>query len=451
MDSEMESMLRDHTETAYGRMRGFEISGGGFEWFGRGSAQAYLTSWALVQFSIMDEILDDFDQGFVDRSVAFLRTLADSDGGWSGGSSANWQRMHGARRDAAELFVVYGLARSGHVSGFEAQFDAVEEVVTDSDSAYKVAMATGALHAANRSPDVVRQGVSRLEEMQSGDGGFRPSSGRSWAGGYGGAFNVETTGLAALTLIEAGGSQSAVSNAIDWLDGQKSGAGWWGSTQSTVMALEARVAYEREGVGDASGPVTVTIDGEEAGSVHVSTEDQRPQHIEDIGHKLSEDSREIAIHSEVPLTYDLEVDWRLEKFETEGESPLHFDVTIQDIDQVQMGDEISIQLQLQNLEDEALGMSVARLALPAGVEVADRELAALIDRTEVDYYETTGREIILYFDEFDAEDSERFRLSATAAVPGLYEVPASVAYAYYRDESQWQWSEASEVEVTIPR
>ncbi len=451
LDSETESMLRDHTQVAYGRMRGFEISGGGFEWFGRGSAQAYLTAWALVQFTVMEDMLDDFDRGLVNRSVAFLRTLADDDGGWSGGSSANWQRMTGERRKAAELFVVYGLARSGHTAGFESQFEAIEEVVTDSDSAYEVALATAALNAANRSPDVVREGVRRLESFQSSDGGFRPTTGRSWAGGYGGAFNVETTGLAAMTLIEAGGSRSAVTRAIEWLDGQKTGAGWWGSTQSTVMALEARVAYEREGVGVAEGPVTVSVGGEEVASLHVTTEDQRPQYITDIAGALSEDNREIVIRSEVPLNYDVELEWRLEKFEAEGQSPLHFDVTVQDIDTVNMGDEISIHVQLQNLEDEGLGMSVARITTPAGVEVSDRELAALVERTEVDYYETTGREIILYFDELEAEASHRFRFSATADVPGRYEVPASVAYAYYRDESEWQWSETGEVKVRIPR
>ena len=451
LDEEMRSQLRSHIMAGYQRLLGFEAEGGGFEWFGRTDGQAHLTAWGLVQFSLMQDIVEEFDPAIIERSVEFLQSLSQPDGSWRVMGTRSWLRMSSEQQEASELFVLYGLARAGRTAGFEPQFERAVQVGKESDNAYEVALVAAALAYADWDQSETKAVIDRLVQLQESDGSWSPSGGRSWAGGFAQAFNVETTAVATLALIEAGAPVSAITPAIEWLDGQRTRMGWWGTTQATVMALEARISYEREGLEVTDGPVTLTVGGAELGRAHVSADDQRPIRIDDFGDALKQGENQLQIHSDIALSYDVEITYRVEQFDVAGDGPLDFNVWVADMDEVAMGDEVSVQLQLKNLESQALGMVVARVILPAGVEVASRELAALVDRTPVDFYETTGREIVLYFDDLDGDEEHQIRFSATAAVPGAYELPASVAFPYYRDESSWQWGERSEFIVGPPR
>ncbi len=447
LEGDFVQTLRSHIDAGHERLLGFETAGGGFEWFGRGKGQAYLTAWGLVQFTKAEAIIDDFDRSVIDRSVAFMRSLRSDDGWWDSTRDDEWQRTSGDRRRAAELFALYGLAYAGQIDGFEAQLDRAVEIAGESEHAYEIALVAATLAHSGTHGGSLQKLSRRLVQMQNGDGSWTPGSSVSWAGGYGGAFQVETTGLAASALIESGASRQAITSAIKWLDANKRATAWWGTTIATVMALEARVAFEREGLDTSQGPVTLVVDGREVGQVNVSSEDRRPSRIDGFGDLLEGGINDVRIISNVPVNYDLEVNFRVEKFDDGGEGPVDFQVWLGDGDSVALGREQSIRARVENLEDDALGMVLLRVALPAGLEVEPRELDALVDRSAVDFYETTAREIILYFREFDGGEVQELRWSAVAAVPGRFESPPSVAYPYYRDESYWSWGEAGQFEV----
>ena len=450
LDASSVEQLERNIDAGYQLLKGYEISDGGFEWFGRPPAQAALSSWGLVQFTAMKEIVDDFDDAILDRTVEFLRSLQADDGSWDSGNSGAWQRISPNNRTPAELLVIFGLARVGETEGFEKQLEDAANVATESEDLYEIALATAALASANYDSGAVDAGMSRLLERQDSDGGWSPQSGRSWTWGYGNSFDVETTGLATLALVEGGGPSAAIGEAVDWLGDRKTARGWWGSTQATVMALEARIAYEREGLDITEGNVALVVDGETVEEIFVESGDLEPVRLSDWGGYLTDGTEEIAVRSELGVEYDIELDWRVEQFDTDDGGPLAVDFRLGDGHDAQMGDEVGIELDVANLDDDRLGMVIARVALPAGVEVGDRELDALVERSAVDSYETTGRDVILYFEDMDANEEHSLRFSATAAVPGRFEVPASVAYPYYRDESHWQWGERSEFRVHRP-
>ena len=448
LDGALTLQLERNIEAGYRLLSGYEIPGGGFEWFGRPPAQAALSAWGLVQFTAMKEIVDDFDEGVLDRTMSFLRSLQDADGSWDRGNSAAWQRIAPADRRPAELLVIYGLARVGETQGFEKQLEEAAQIAAETDDLYHLALSTAALAFADH-PGASR-GMERLLARQEEDGSWKPKGGRGWTWGYGNSFDVETTGVAAQALIAGGASRAPITGAINWLGGKRTRNGWWGSTQATVMAMEARIAYEQQGLDTSSGTVRVLVDGEEVGRTRVDGDDVKPARIINLGQYLTEDSGELVVQSEVGVDYDLELSWRVEAFDINGESPLDVHLEIGDGSTVRMGDEVSMRLEVTNRESNRLGMVIARVALPAGVEVTDRELDALVQRSAVDLYETTGRDIILYFEDMEGDEHHALRFSGTAAVPGQFEVPAYVAYPYYRDETHWKWGESSTFFVSTP-
>ncbi len=136
--------------------------------------------------------------------------------------------------------------------------------------------------------------------------------------------------------------------------------------------------------------------------------------------------------------------------EDDGEI-LKIDVSIPDSEDLTMGDEVSLQLELSHKADEDPGKVVVRLALPGGFAVSDRELEALVERSGVDEYRISGREIWLYFEELEAGQEKSLSLSATARVPGVFEMPASFAFPDSGEESQLAWSEAKKIGVRLPQ
>lgn len=440
LDGKLRAELREHIQAGYDRMRSYEVADGGFDWFGRGPAQMHLTAWGLLQFSMMDDIIDVDDQ-MVRRAVSALHN------GWQNDES--WRRLSDDRRRSAQLFSLYALARADELNRLSAHLDRASRFAETSESSYDFALA--AATAAYAGLDDADRLVSRLVQRQNDDGSWDGGDQVSWSGATGRALDVETTALATLAILESDGPQGAASDAIAWLDEQKSDTAWWGSTQATVLALDARNAFDSADPGDEEGPVTVSIDGQELEGAHIAADDPEPVRLDGLGTEIADENSELSIASEVPLSYDLTVTWRSEDFVAQELSPLTFDVGLEGADDAQLGDDLTLSVELENRKERALGMTVARIPLPAGVEIAPRELDAMVDRTDVDYYETTGRDIVLYFDEFGAEEHQRVDMTATAAVPGSYEFPAPVAYPYYRDEDHWQWGEPTRFAIATPQ
>ncbi len=447
LDFEMEKTLKNHINYGYGRMMGFEIPTGGFEWFGNPPANAPLSAWGLLQFTEMSELVDDFDPDVIDRTARWLATLAGPDGTWKEDNRA-WSRTRGDQRRPAELFVLYGLARAGVVDDFRPQLTAAVSDALESDRLYEVALATAALAYADYHSDVVGQAIDRLVSFQNDDGGWTVDKGSSWTFARGNALDVETTALAVLAILEGEGPRDAAARGADWLATQKTGNGWWGSTQATVLALDARITFETDGP-EQRGAVTVRVGDEIAAQLEVSTDSVEPVRVDAADFSLSEEDNRLSVESDLRVGFDAELNWRVEQFEAHGELPLSLDVQIGG-ESAQMGDEVSIAIEMENMEADMLGMSLIRLALPAGVDVSPSVLDDLVERSAVDFYETRGREVILYFDNVDGAQRESLRFSGTAAIPGDFEVPASVAYPYYRDESYWNWTEPGVFTVKTP-
>src|SRR5207249_602334 len=69
-----------------------------------------------------------------------------------------------------------------------------------------------------------------------------PTAGQSLCYSHGDSATIETTALAVLAMLKAGGNTASVNQALTYIVKSKDASGTWGSTQATILSLKALVA-----------------------------------------------------------------------------------------------------------------------------------------------------------------------------------------------------------------
>ncbi|MFQ6015911.1 MAG: hypothetical protein ACE5NP_10780 [Anaerolineae bacterium] len=76
-------------------------------------------------------------------------------------------------------------------------------------------------------------------------------------------------------------------------------------------------------------------------------------------------------------------------------------------------------------------MVLVDLGLPPGFAVLSEDLSALVETGQIARYELTGRQIIIYLEDFSSEEPLTFSYRLRAKYPLKAKAPLSTAYDYY--------------------
>jgi len=116
---------------------------------------------------------------------------------------------------------------------------------------------------------------------------------------------------------------------------------------------------------------------------------------------------------------------------------------------VKEGETVGCTVTVSNTSAEAggVGMVVAVVGVPAGLEARADQLRELVKEGRIACFELKNREIILYWRGMAPLSSKTVPLSLLAIVPGQFRGPASRAYVYYDDDER-HWIDPMSVVVT---
>jgi hypothetical protein len=252
---------------------------------------------------------------------------------------------------------------------------------------------------------------------------------------------LETTALAVLAWLRDPAHAASVERALRWIAGRWEN-GHFGSTQATVLALEAILAHDAASA--AARPartVTVLVDGEPMGTVEIP-EGARETVLGPPLPVLASGGRHvIALEmagGEAPLPYAIDVRLHARTPPAVADAPLTLNTQVLG-EGAREGEPIDVRVVVRNAGTASVGMPVAIVGLPGGVEVRADRLAELVKEGAIASYETRGREVILYWLGFEPGEERVVTLSCIAAVPGVYRAPASRAYPYYAPHAKtWE-------------
>jgi CD109 antigen len=242
---------------------------------------------------------------------------------------------------------------------------------------------------------------------------------------------IETTGYAAMALLRHGDAFNS-SRAAQWLTSQRNAYGGFGSTQDTVVGIQALVEYESGGRADVDLDITVSGDDFER-TIRVTPENFDLLQIVELPvggeHKLSVDGKGKAVGQLV------------RRFNMPDAQPQSLDILSIEVDydttDVEVDDTVTVSARLtfNPPQPAEAGMIVMDISIPTGFAAVEETLArAIYEDARLKRYEVAGRKVIFYVENLHQGESVSLEFEVRALYPVKAKAVASKAYAYYQPD-----------------
>ncbi|MBI3726248.1 hypothetical protein HY251_20170 [bacterium] len=420
-------------ERGYKMLKSFECKKDGYEWFGADPGHEALTAMGVMEFTDMAHVYGAVDQGMIDRTRGWLLSKRDGKGGFTRGQRAlhTWSDSY----ELTNAYITWALSQA-RVTGIEKEVAAVREQALATDDAYFLALAANVL--LDTKDPAAEKVLEKLGKKQAEDGAVKGAkTSITCSGGEG--LEIETTSLAILAWLRAPAHTASCEKAMHWLLERAKG-GRFGSTQSTVLALKAIVAYDAaHATPKKPGAVLLVVDGKVYDEKRFSADQQGSIVLPPFGDALTpgEHKVEVKLVGGTPMPYSLTVRYNALKPASSPSCKVSLSTKLV-ASEVNEGETVDLRVQVANVTAETIPMTMAIVGLPGGLESRADQLKELVKEGKIDFFETRGREVILYKRGMAASEKCDLVLNLVAAIPGTYRGPASRAYLYYTDEDE-QW------------
>ena len=410
--------------TGYQRQLTYQRSDGSFSAFGESDEEGslWLTAFVLKSFAQADGLI------YIDEAV--LRDAADwilarqrSDGSFEPVGFVHHQELLGGLQGNTALtaYVAIALHEAGYDRQLAASIAYLESRLDDIDDAYTMAIVAYALELAGspRAGDANRA----LLDLATAD-----AEGLHWDG----PAMVETTGYALLALLERGDAFNA-SRAARWLATQRNAFGGYGSTQDTVVGLQALIEY----AAGARFDVDMTVDlaaGDWSKHLAINAENADVVQIVELPDVAD---LQISAAGSGRLVAQMVQRFNMPAVDRPAVEMFRIDVEYS-ADHVAVDDLIEVTARFAFTPPEVVGsapdagMVVLDVAIPTGFAPVTETVEMLVnDYARVKRYEVAGRKVILYLEDLSPGEELELRFDARARYPVRAQPVTSRAYSYY--------------------
>ena len=460
---EIEKRALGLLENGYAKLTSFECMSTenkkrGYEWFG-GTAPAHeaLTAYGLLQFRDMGRLIK-VDQAMVKRTQDYIMGQRDGNGGFKRNPRA-LDSFGRAPDDITNAYIVWSLTESGKEDDVSKEIAALKEKAGNSSDPYFLALVANSL--INRDDRVSAINLLKKIIAVQKDDGRLVAEKTSITGSGGVSLEIETTALAILALLKANEAEFnlPVRKAITWVGKQRNGSGSFGSTQSTILALKALIAFTKANKKTAeAGEVKLFLGNEEmskivfaAGATDVM-ELKLPKPEQNF--KPGENTLRLEVTGK--NTFPATLSWTYNTLKPVGGAkvPLGIETKLSS-EKAREGDSLQLKIKVKNNENKGQGMAVAVVGLPAGLSLPEdfKQLKQLClvpedgTRSTLSAFEVLGRELVLYWRDLSPAQEIELNIDLICRVPGIYNGQASRAYLYYNPELK-QWVEPLKVAIS---
>ena len=442
---EIELQAREYISQGYQRLLTFEVTGGGFEWFGSPPAHKILTAYGLMEFSDMAQV-HAVDPAVITRTAAWLAAQQEGDGSWTpdaGGIAEGAINNYQNDTYRTTAYILWALLEADY-NGPEVSL-AVGYLRANRDaaaSAYTRAIAAQALISNDPSDAVGTDFLDQLAEDANVEdeaaywGDEEGASGMTHS--MGNAHVLETTALVADVFLRARRHMELATQALTFLVRNKDSYGNFSTTQATVYALRAMIRSIASSTTEADGTIEVFHNGELVDTILVTPEDSDVFRQLDLKEWIVEGGEnlvELVMTGEGSLMYQTVGTYWMpwEDVPEELVGPMSIDVSY-DRTSLEVDDTVSVNVTLTNNTSGSLMMVLIDLGIPPGFDLQTDDLDALIAAGVFRRYERAGRQLLLYFDEIGPGDPMELSYRLIARNPMRGEAPASSAYLYYEPD-----------------
>ena len=444
-NTKIQSKAKSYLESGYKRLIGYEVKGGGFEWFGHPPAHEALTAYGLLEFTDMKSVYP-VDKKMLDRTAKWLLGRKDENGSWkiSNAGLHSWLGTSEIR----DAYIVWALCEAGYASKIGLEIEKSYSDALTTEDPYIMGLVCNALFKAKD-----KRAESLLEillKTQEKDGSFIGKT-ASVTRSKGKNLILETTALVSLAMMKSNHvSLFELERAITTIAKSKTQYGF-GSTQATVLSLKALIEYEDFKSKDVlQGKIELLVDGKVIDqSVQFNTKQSNSIALSDLGKFVSEGKHTVEVrfvNSKKAIPFELQLSYH-SKLPQVQESDCK--VTLKtDLKrgEVQHGETLRLTTALSNNTEKGQASPIAIIGIPSGLSPQPWQLKDIQEKKLIDYYEIIDDKIVFYFNGLEANETRTIHLDLKADIPGNFESPASCAYLYYENDVV-NWVNPSSVRV----
>ena len=431
----------------YQRELTYQRQDGSFSAFGDSDQEGslWLTAFVLKTFAEAQELMY-IDPQVLDEAAAWIQGHQQGDGSFENVGFLHHQELLGGLqgRDALTAYVAIALLEAGNRSAADRAMAYLEGRLEGMEDPYTAAITAYAMElAGSASRDDAHGKLMELVQMD-GDAIY-------WGGGvpgivpkYGGrrppqSAAIETTGYALLALVERGDLVNA-GRAAKWLAGQRNAYGGFGSTQDTVVGLQALTAFATESRGDVDATVTLRS-GDWSAEMRIEAANADVLQTFEVPLPEFPVTVTSAGEGDVVVQHVL----RYSVPETGAEAQEVFEIEVDyGTEHVAVDDLITVTASIRFNPPQVIGtrgimagMVVLDVAVPTGFEPVRETIEALVERYEkLKRYEVAGRKVILYIEDMSPGEQLRYSFQARAKYPVRAKEVVSQVYSYYKPEQR---------------
>ncbi len=431
----IEKKALGYIEAGYKRLIGFETKEDGFEWFGHSPAHEALTAYGLLEFTDMQEFIQ-VDKSMLERTKQFLMKRRNGDGTFKI-APGGYDRFASVPNKIANIYIVYALTQAG--VGKEIQLEyatAVKQAIASKDG-YQMAMMALAASNMHNEGDFAKL----MDLLNDSYSKTNLASETSVVNSRDASLRVEALALYSMALAKEKSPKVEVMAAtISKILNEKSYYGY-GSTQATVLALDAVVTYSK-----LVGKIT-----EEEATVNFLVNDKKAELGNTVASTLSDGENTFAINYSNPkqaIPYQLQVSYNTFTPPNSSKAELKLSTKLL-ANRTKVGETVRMEIEVRNDKAILQPMAIAKIGIPAGLSTQPWQLKEIMERNQVAYYEIFDNYLVLYWMGFAVGETKKINLDLKAEIPGTYKAKASNTYLYYTPEYK-HWNDGVEVEVKEP-
>lgn len=443
------------------RLLTFETSTKGYEWFGQAPGHEALSAYGVMQFADISRVKSnthqDYNTSHIERTVEFLLARKDNQGGFNLNPKALDQFGRGGK-EVSNAYILYSLARSGIVkqSDINKELQNAKEEALKSKDPYRLALVSNTML-------ILKDGdapkfLETLMKLQKEDGSWTSDKENTITNGRGVSYAIEATSLAILSIYEYHKQNpgklymefnSQLDKAAKFIFDNRSIGGGFGNTQSTVMALQALVAYQVLAKAPQNAEVKILVDGKVVATKQINQETRGKLTIDIPAKYLKDGKHTVAVScgdkDAEAFPHSLQINYYSLQPNSSKNAPLKLTTQLVKT-QVKESDYVQLRATLTNTGKLAQGMSMAILSIPAGLTLEPKFLKELQDNKVFDFYELSNNKLICYYRSMQPKESKTIAINLKAQVPGTFQSDASFAYLYYNALDKY-YTEGMKVEI----
>jgi hypothetical protein len=458
----IEAKAKQYIHLGYQRLVGFEVKGGGFDWFGNPPANRTLTAYGLMEFEDMAKV-HEVDPKLIERTRKWLLEQQKPNGSWA--PEGHVPQNLPAGRDGSALarlrttaYIAWALHR-GLQEKVEAKRNAAEpnenrlsvfpagqflqshppETINDPYTLALVCNALLAIYSGGESWPY----LDRLEALKktSADGKLvwwqQGAQGRTTFHGSGKAGDVETTSLATLALIGSKRNPARVRSALAWLVQQKDSTGAWPSTQATVLALKALLAGTGQTLGEGERRIELVLNNGKKHTLIIPADQAEVMKMIDLSSYLNAGENNLTIRESTQTAAGYQVVFRYHEpgEESKPGQPLSIQV-VYDKKKLQIGDTLRVTARIANHMKETAPMVLVELPIPAGFTVSADDFERLLEKGTIAKFQVQPNVVQVYLRKLAGGQTLALPYRLSPHMPVDIQVRPARVYEYYNPQRQ---------------